>query len=65
MKQEEMWLHSWKMVEQGGRWPQQACTTMFFLIPKNVTSERPFALMPTLVGSSGGREMAIQMSYGV
>ena len=34
-------------VEQGGRWPQQACTTVFFLIPKNVTSERPIALMPT------------------
>ena len=30
-------------VEQ--RWPQQACTTMFFLIPKNVTSARPIALM--------------------
>ena len=28
--------------------PQQACTTMFFLFPKNVTSERPIALMPTL-----------------
>ena len=26
-------------VEQSGKWPQQACTTMFFLIPKNVTSE--------------------------
>ena len=25
------------------------CTTMFFLIPKNVTSERPIALMPTLI----------------
>ena len=35
-------------VEQSGKWPQQACTTMFFLIPKNVTSERPIALMPTL-----------------
>ena len=35
-------------VEQSGNWPQQACTTMFFLIPKNVTSERPVALMPTL-----------------
>ena len=32
-----------------GHWPQQACTTMFFLIPKNVTSERPIALMPTLI----------------
>ena len=35
-------------VEQSGKWPQQACTTMFFLISKNVTSERPIALMPTL-----------------
>ena len=31
------------------KWPQQACTTMFFLIPKNVTSEKPIALMPTLI----------------
>ena len=36
-------------VEQSGRWPQQACTTMFFLTPKNVTIERPIALMPTLI----------------
>ena len=36
-------------VEQSGKWPQQACTTMFFLIPKNVTYERPIALMPTLI----------------
>ena len=36
-------------VEQSGEWPQQACTTMFFLIPENVTSERPIALMPTLI----------------
>ena len=36
-------------VEQSGQWPQQACTTMFFLIPKNVTSDRPIALMPTLI----------------
>ena len=36
-------------VEQSGKWPQQACTTMFFSIPKNVTSERPIALMPTLI----------------
>ena len=35
-------------VEQCGKWPQQACTAMFFLIPKNVTSEMPIALMPTL-----------------
>ena len=36
-------------VEQSGKWPQQACTTMFLLIPKSVTSERPIALMPTLI----------------
>ena len=38
-----------KKVKQSGKWPQQACTTMFFLTPKNVTSERPIALMPTLI----------------
>ena len=38
-------------VDQSGKWPQQACTTMFFLIPANVTSERPIALMPTLIRS--------------
>ena len=36
-------------VEQSGKWPQQACTTMFFMIPKNITGERPIALMPTLM----------------
>ena len=36
-------------MEQSDKWPQQACTTMFFLIPKNLTSERPIALMPTLI----------------
>ena len=36
-------------VEQSGKWPQQACTTTFFLIPKNLTSEMPMALMPTLI----------------
>ena len=36
-------------VDKSGKWPQQVCTTMFFLIPKNVTSERPIALMPTLI----------------
>ena len=36
-------------VEQSGKCPQQACTTMFFLIPKNVTSEMPIALVPTLI----------------
>ena len=36
-------------VEQSGKWPQRACTTMFFLIPKNVRSEMPIAHMPTLI----------------
>ena len=36
-------------VEQSGNWPHQACTTMFFLIPKNVTSERSIALIPMLI----------------
>ena len=36
-------------LEQCGRWPQPACTTMFFLIPKNVTSERPIALQLTMI----------------
>ena len=36
-------------VEQSGKWPQQAYTTMFLLILTNVTSERPIALMPTLI----------------
>ena len=36
-------------VEQSGKWPQQACTALFFLVPKNVTSERPIALVPTLI----------------
>ena len=31
------------------KWPQRACTTMFSLIPKNVTREKPIALMPTLI----------------
>ena len=48
-KQEEDVVEFLEKVEQCGRWPQQACTTMFFLILKNVTSERPIALMPTLI----------------
>ena len=36
-------------VEQCGKWPQQACTTMFFLIPKNVTDEWAVALLLTLI----------------
>ena len=35
-------------VEQCGKWPQQALTTMPFLIPKNVTSMRTIALMLTM-----------------
>ena len=41
-------------VEQSGKWPQQACTTMFFLIPKIVTSEKTNcadADVDSLVGS--------------
>ena len=48
-----------------GKRPQQACTTMFFLIWKNVTSERLIALVDTLVGSLGcilGGEMAAEVS---
>ena len=30
-------------------WPQQTCTAMIFMIPKKFTSERPLALMPTLI----------------
>ena len=36
-------------VEMAGKWPTNANTTPFFLIPKSVTSERPIALLPTLV----------------
>ena len=46
-KREEKSCSSWR------RWsrvaPQQACTTKFFLMPENVTSERSIALMPTLI----------------
>ena len=51
LKQKKREEKLWKILEkldQSGLWPQEACTTMFFLIPKNVTSERPIALMPTL-----------------
>ena len=37
-------------MEQCGRSPQQAFTTMFFLIPRNVTNEYLIALLPTLIG---------------
>ena len=36
-------------VEQCGKWPQQACTTMFCSIVKNIASERPIALMPSVI----------------
>ena len=36
-------------MEQSRKWPQQTCTTMFFWIPKNVTNERPIALVPPLI----------------
>ena len=48
-KREEKLWNSWEKVGQSGKWPQQSCTTMFFLIPKNVTSERPIAPMPTFI----------------
>ena len=47
-------------VEQCGKWLQQACTTMFFLIVQNVTSERPIALLPTVgvAACARGEKMA-------
>ena len=36
-------------VEECGKWPQQACTAVFFLILKNVTSERLTALLPSQI----------------
>ena len=36
-------------VEQCGRWPQQACTTILSLMSINVTSGRPIALLPTWI----------------
>ena len=39
----------WEKEEHSGKWPQQARTTTYFLIPKNATSERPIALVPTLI----------------
>ena len=48
-RNEEKIVEFLESLEQSGKWPQQACTTMFFLIPQNVTSQRPTALMPTLI----------------
>ena len=42
-------MEFFEKVEQSGKWPKQACTTMFCLIPETLTSERPIALMPTLI----------------
>ena len=36
-------------VEQFGKWPQQACMTMFFLIPKNISSDRHIAHLLALI----------------
>ena len=44
--------HDIRNKKGNGRFPGEGgteCTTMFFLIPKNVTSEGPIALMPTLI----------------
>ena len=44
-KHEEKWRRSWRRWHSVGG----ACTTMFLLIPKNVTSERPTELMLTMI----------------
>ena len=55
-------------VKQSGKWLQQTYTTMFFCIPKNVASERPIALMPSLIRflgsleSTRGGEVAAEVS---
>ena len=36
-------------IDQSGLWPQQACTTMYFLIPRNITRERSIALLGTII----------------
>ena len=50
-----------KKVEQNGKWPQQACTT---ILQKSGTSERPIALVGSSEGTiSGG--MATEVSCGL
>ena len=55
-------------VEQSGKWPQQACTTKFFLTPENITSERPIALIANVDSvvessvSTRGGELAAEVS---
>ena len=44
-RREEKLCCSSKRSRSVGRTPQQACATMFFLIPTNVTSERTIALL--------------------
>ena len=46
------WDWSDKLCEEmvkSGKWPSRASTTIFFHIPKNVTSERPVALFTTII----------------
>ena len=64
-KQEEKWWSFWRRWSRVEKWPQQACTKMFFLIQKNPTSEMPISLLPdvdALVGlrrwRSGSRNIA-------
>ena len=52
-------------VERSGKWPHQACTTMFFLIPKNITSDKPIALMPTLIRLRASEVAKWQLKYRV
>ena len=47
----------WEKMEQSGKWPQQACTPMFFLIPKKcykLEADCADADVDTLVGSYEG-----------
>ena len=43
------WWNSWRRWISVVKLPWQACATIFFSIPKNVTSERPTVLMPTMI----------------
>ena len=57
-------------VEQSGKWPQRARTTMSLLIPKNVTSETDCARanVDSLVGSfksARSGEVAAEVSRGL
>ena len=58
---------SWRKWSRVAKWSQQACTTMFFLIFKNVTRERPVAFMPTVdplvasLESTGSGKVAVEV----